>query len=135
MVSSSNSSRIRHGLKRRHNNDVNRTLALPHRTQILYMPDIAFITSFLDIKPASVVIEAGKLPSLLIIRSGRVNQSNTHAAENRIGTGSGSFSHAIARSVGSTGAVHSFEYHEERYIKAGYVARTFSTSLMILQRH
>lgn len=38
-----------------------RTLALPHRTQILYMPDIAFITSYLDIKPSSIVIEAGKL--------------------------------------------------------------------------
>ncbi len=35
------------------------TLALPHRTQILYLADIAFITSWLDLKPGSVVIEAG----------------------------------------------------------------------------
>jgi hypothetical protein len=41
------------------------TLALPHRTQILYLADIAFITSWLYIRPGSVVIEAGKvsLPS------------------------------------------------------------------------
>ncbi|GAA5964567.1 hypothetical protein JCM21900_001900 [Sporobolomyces salmonicolor] len=68
------------------------TLALPHRTQILYLPDIAFITSYLDIKPGSQVIEAG--------------------------TGSGSFSHSLVRTVGKTGKVHSFEYHEERFGKA-----------------
>lgn len=36
------------------------TMALPHRTQILYLADIAFITSWLDIKRGSSVIEAGK---------------------------------------------------------------------------
>lgn len=35
-------------------------MALPHRTQILYLADIAFITSYLDIKCGSRVIEAGK---------------------------------------------------------------------------
>ena len=35
------------------------TLALPHRTQILYLADIAFVVSWLDIKPGSRVIEAG----------------------------------------------------------------------------
>lgn len=34
------------------------TLALPHRTQILYMADIAYITSWLALKPGSTVIEA-----------------------------------------------------------------------------
>ncbi|GAA6052843.1 hypothetical protein JCM3770_006277 [Rhodotorula araucariae] len=68
------------------------TQALPHRTQILYLPDIAFITSYLDIKPGSRVIEAG--------------------------TGSGSFSHSLARTVGKQGKVYSFEYHEERFAKA-----------------
>ncbi|GAA6063618.1 hypothetical protein JCM10212_006441 [Sporobolomyces blumeae] len=68
------------------------TLALPHRTQILYLPDIAFITSYLNVRPGSSVIEAG--------------------------TGSGSFSHSLVRSVGGTGKVHSFEYHEERFGKA-----------------
>lgn len=37
------------------------TLALPHRTQILYLADIAFITSWLDIRRGSRVIEAGEL--------------------------------------------------------------------------
>jgi hypothetical protein len=40
-----------------------RTLALPHRTQILYLPDIAFITSYLDVKPGSQIIEAGSFLS------------------------------------------------------------------------
>lgn len=38
-------------------------MALPHRTQILYLADIAFITSWLDIKRGSCVIEAGKYNS------------------------------------------------------------------------
>lgn len=36
------------------------TLALPHRTQILYLADISFVTAWLDIKPGSKVIEAGE---------------------------------------------------------------------------
>ncbi len=39
------------------------TTALPHRTQILYLADIAFITSQLNIRRGSRVIEAGKPPS------------------------------------------------------------------------
>lgn len=50
------------------------TLALPHRTQILYAPDMSFISMKLNMGPGSRVIEAG--------------------------TGSGSFSHVIARTVG-----------------------------------
>ncbi|KAG6840877.1 hypothetical protein C0991_003470 [Blastosporella zonata] len=68
------------------------TMALPHRTQILYLADIAFITSHLDIKPGSQVIEAG--------------------------TGSGSFSHSVARTVGATGHLWSYEFHEARASKA-----------------
>ncbi len=49
------------------------TLALPHRTQILYAPDMSFISMKLSMGPGSRVIEAG--------------------------TGSGSFSHFIARTV------------------------------------
>lgn len=41
------------------------TMALPHRTQILYLADIAFITSYLNIKRGSRVIEAGMLYSHL----------------------------------------------------------------------
>lgn len=68
------------------------TLALPHRTQILYLADISFITSWLNIRPGSVVIEAG--------------------------TGSGSFTHSIARTVGPTGRIFTYEFHEARATKA-----------------
>ncbi|PPQ80446.1 hypothetical protein CVT25_001773 [Psilocybe cyanescens] len=68
------------------------TIALPHRTQILYLADIAFITSHLNIRHGSKVIEAG--------------------------TGSASFSHSVARTIGSSGRLHSYEFHEARYIKA-----------------
>jgi hypothetical protein len=45
------------------------TLALPHRTQILYLADIAFITSWLYIRPGSVVVEAGQFaPARLALR-------------------------------------------------------------------
>ena len=37
------------------------TLALPHRTQILYMADISLILLELDIKPGSIFIEAGRI--------------------------------------------------------------------------
>ncbi|ORY48914.1 tRNA methyltransferase complex GCD14 subunit [Rhizoclosmatium globosum] len=67
------------------------TACLPHRTQILYMPDIALVSSLLDLKPGAVVIESG--------------------------TGSGSFSHSIARTIAPTGTLHTFEYHEERVLK------------------
>ena len=67
------------------------TLALPHRTQILYQPDTSFILLNLDIKPSSNVIESG--------------------------TGSGSFSHSVARCLGNNGHLHSFEYHSTRVKK------------------
>ncbi|KIL59074.1 hypothetical protein M378DRAFT_169842 [Amanita muscaria Koide BX008] len=69
------------------------TMALPHRTQILYLADIAFITSYLNIKRGSKVIEAG--------------------------TGSGSFSHSVARTVGTSGHLWTYEFHEARANKAG----------------
>ncbi|KAI9263149.1 1-methyladenosine methyltransferase catalytic subunit Gcd14 [Phascolomyces articulosus] len=64
------------------------TLCLPHRTQILYIADISFISTYLDMKPGSTVIESG--------------------------TGSGSFSHSIARTIAPTGKLYTFEYHAER---------------------
>ncbi|EIW59167.1 tRNA methyltransferase complex GCD14 subunit [Trametes versicolor FP-101664 SS1] len=68
------------------------TLALPHRTQILYLADIAYVTAWLDIRPGSKVIEAG--------------------------TGSGSFSHSVARTIGPRGHLWSYEFHETRAAKA-----------------
>lgn len=48
-----------------------RTQALPHRTQILYLPDIAFITNYLDVKAGSRVIEAGESERVPAVRNGR----------------------------------------------------------------
>ncbi|KAM9707339.1 tRNA (adenine(58)-N(1))-methyltransferase catalytic subunit TRMT61A [Menidia menidia] len=68
------------------------TVALPHRTQILYTTDIATITMMLDLKPGSVVCESG--------------------------TGSGSLSHAILRTIAPTGHLHTVEFHQQRAEKA-----------------
>ncbi|RCH87588.1 tRNA (adenine-N(1)-)-methyltransferase catalytic subunit trm61 [Rhizopus azygosporus] len=64
------------------------TLVLPHRTQILYLADISFISTLLELKPGVSMIESG--------------------------TGSGSFSHSIARTIAPHGKLYTFEYHEER---------------------
>ncbi|KAJ2810515.1 tRNA (adenine-N(1)-)-methyltransferase catalytic subunit trm61 [Coemansia furcata] len=64
------------------------TQVVPHRTQILYLPDISFISMYLDLKPGKVVIESG--------------------------TGSGSFSHSLVRTIAPTGHLYTFEYHELR---------------------
>lgn len=68
------------------------TLTLPHRTQILYAPDISVITLQLELKPGSVVCEAG--------------------------TGSGSLSHAILRTIAPNGHLFTFDFHEQRVEKA-----------------
>jgi tRNA (adenine57-N1/adenine58-N1)-methyltransferase catalytic subunit len=65
------------------------TLALPHRTQIVYTPDTAFILSKLGVKSGTICIEAG--------------------------TGSGSFTHALARQLSPGGNVYTFEFHEKRH--------------------
>lgn len=64
------------------------TVSLPHRTQILYTTDIATITMMLELKPGSIVCESG--------------------------TGSGSLSHAILRSVAPSGHLHTVEFHRQR---------------------
>lgn len=68
------------------------TLSLPHRTQIVYTPDSSYITQRLHITAGSRVIEAG--------------------------TGSASFSHALARTVSSDGRLFTYEFHEQRYTEA-----------------
>ncbi|KAI9136260.1 tRNA methyltransferase complex subunit Cpd1 [Paraphysoderma sedebokerense] len=68
------------------------TLVLPHRTQILYIADISVITSFLNLRPGSIVLESG--------------------------TGSGSFSHSLVRTIAPSGHLHTFEYHQERANRA-----------------
>lgn len=135
------------------------TLALPHRTQILYIADIAFITTWLSIRPGSVVIEAGssvvcarsvgsamgqpwvprrapdlesRVPRVLILLISSSSPRAAPTGPNRpclslqvltrcAGTGSASFSHSVARTIGSTGKLHSFEFHQERAAKAKLV--------------
>ena len=64
------------------------TKTLPHRTQILYATDISLILMQLELKPGSVVIESG--------------------------TGSGSLSHSILRTIAPKGHLHTFDFHEQR---------------------
>ena len=64
------------------------TLVLPHRTQVLYMADIALMIAALRVRPGCIVLETG--------------------------TGSGSMTHALARSVGSRGKVKTFDFHAGR---------------------
>lgn len=68
------------------------TISLPHRTQIVYTQDSSYIIQRLGITCGSRVIEAG--------------------------TGSGSFSHAFSRTIGSEGVLFSYEFHEPRFIEA-----------------
>ena len=72
------------------------TRSLPHRTQIIYLQDISFISQMLDLKAGSRIIECG--------------------------TGSGSFSHSVARAISPNGHLFTFEYHE---IRAGLARKEF----------
>jgi tRNA (adenine57-N1/adenine58-N1)-methyltransferase catalytic subunit len=75
------------------------TDALRHRTQILYMPDNALIASLLALRPGAAVVEAG--------------------------TGSGSLSTTLARTVAPHGRLHTFDFHQGRAAEAKF-SRHFS---------
>jgi tRNA (adenine57-N1/adenine58-N1)-methyltransferase len=64
------------------------TLALNHRTEILYSADISLIIHHLELRPGSIVLESG--------------------------TGSGSLSTAIARTIFPSGHLNTYEFHRGR---------------------
>merc|ERR1719154_349537 len=85
------------------------TRALPHRTQILYSTDISMVILQLELKPGSVVIESG--------------------------TGSGSLSHSIARTIAPSGHLHTFDFHQERVERAKEEFSEHGLGEMVTGRH
>ena len=68
------------------------TTSLSHRTQIVYTQDSSYIIQRLNVTSGTRVIEAG--------------------------TGSASFSHSFARTIGTKGKLFTYEFHEPRFLEA-----------------
>jgi len=85
------------------------TKCLPHRTQILYSTDISMVILQLELRPGSVVIESG--------------------------TGSGSLSHSIARTIAPTGHLYTFDFHQERVDRAGVEFTEHGLGELVTGRH
>lgn len=85
------------------------TKTLPHRTQIIYATDISLIIMNLELKPGSVVIESG--------------------------TGSGSLSHSLIRTVAPNGHLHTFDFHEKRVETAQEEFKSHKVDHLVTARH
>ena len=68
------------------------TVSLPRRTQILYSPDVSMVIGRLGLKPGSVVVESG--------------------------TGTGSLSVSLIRTVYPKGHLFTYEFNKQRQLKA-----------------
>lgn len=100
-------------------------MALYHRTQILYLADISFITARIGLRPGMHVLEAGmynNTPPFFYppsFGSKKIFLIPFPLSSSMVsGTGSGSFTHSVARTVGSTGRIYTFEFHQTRATKA-----------------
>ena len=106
------------------------TVSLPHRTQVVYTPDYSYVLQRLQVRPGTVVIEAG--------------------------AGSGSFTHAAARAVFNGfstetkdekdplhqikkerkhGHVYSFEYHKPRVARLAKEIKQHGLSNIVSMTH
>ncbi|KAJ8473157.1 hypothetical protein ONZ45_g16400 [Pleurotus djamor] len=88
------------------------TMALPHRTQILYLADIAFITCHLDIKPGSRVVEAVSF----CLRSPHLEAPSflTQLLLTLTLMPWDQFGAITYRTIGRSGHLYSYEFHEAR---------------------
>jgi tRNA (adenine57-N1/adenine58-N1)-methyltransferase catalytic subunit len=107
----------------------NWTVSLPHRTQVVYTPDYSYILHRIRARPDSVLIEAG--------------------------SGSGSFTHAAARTVfdgytpthklsmssdgakkkSKPGKVYTYEFHFERYKKVAQEMKAHGLDSVVQVTH
>lgn len=87
------------------------TQLLPHRTQILYQADISMILLQLDIKPGSIIVEAG--------------------------TGSGSLSHAIIRACRPKGFLFTYDINESRvkHAQSEFNEHGFGDNVLVTHRN
>lgn len=85
------------------------SLSLPHRTQIVYLPDISFIMNELRVRPGSRVIEAGTGSGSMSHSLGMTVAGDLEARRQREGNGKGK------------GKLFTFEYHATRFEKARFV--------------
>ena len=109
------------------------TLTLPHRTQVIYHADISLVILLLELSPGKTV--AGHSPAALLTFPASFPSVVKSAAES--GTGSGSLTHSLIRSVAPTGHVYTFEFHENRCLlaRAEFERHVRSPRLRFSPRH